>query len=420
MKKHLTLEERNTILIGIKQGCDKATIAKMIGKNKSTVSLEIKKHRTCAHKSNLVLECDNYKHCKYNRKCTKNCPDFKEFYCKRRDRSPGACNGCSNYKYCRFSKYSYNPITADKEYKSLLSSSREGINQTKEEIAIIGEVVSALLLNGQSPYMVIANHPELNITERTLYTYIDLGFFKKRGVDNITLRRKVSRKPTKKLQNLYKKRQDRSYLNGRLYKDYLEFKETNDMTNCIVIQMDTVYNDVSKGPFVQTFKFVDFGFLFILFQKTKTSEDMLKGIDILDELLSPLRGDCSFVILTDRGSEFIKADEGENRKDGSKRFNIFYCDPMCSHQKGSLENNHEELRYILPKNTDLYFLGFDSQEKANLITSNINSAKKEHLKGKSPFDLLDFYYPELVTSLNKFGVKRIKCDDVILTPNLIK
>ena len=84
----------------------------------------------------------------------------------------------------------------------MLSSSREGINQTKEEIAIIGEVVLPLLLNGQAAYMVIANHPELNITERTLYTYIDLGFFKKWGVNNIVLRRKVSRKPTKKLQNL--------------------------------------------------------------------------------------------------------------------------------------------------------------------------------------------------------------------------
>lgn len=44
MKTHLTIEERNTILTGVRQGCDKTTIAEMVGKDKSTISLEIKKH----------------------------------------------------------------------------------------------------------------------------------------------------------------------------------------------------------------------------------------------------------------------------------------------------------------------------------------------------------------------------------------
>ena len=34
MKTHLTIEERNTILTGVRQGCDKTTIAKMVGKDK--------------------------------------------------------------------------------------------------------------------------------------------------------------------------------------------------------------------------------------------------------------------------------------------------------------------------------------------------------------------------------------------------
>lgn len=33
-------------------------------------------------------------------------------------------------------------------------------------------------------------------------------------------------------------------------------------------------------------------------------------------------------------------------KSGNLRARLFYCDPQASHQKGSLENNHIELRYI--------------------------------------------------------------------------
>ena len=51
---------------------------------------------------------------------------------------------------------------------------------------------------------------------------------------------------------------------------------------------------------------------------------------------------------------------------------IFYCDPMASGQKGSLENNHKEIRYICPKENDLNDLVLNSQEKANLIVSHIN------------------------------------------------
>ena len=200
---------------------------------------------------------------------------------------------------------------------------------------------------------------------------------------------------------------------------YINPKSTNDINVlCIVDSMFAFYN--MPELFAQTFKIVEIGFMLVLFHKQKSADDMLKGMDWLDNLLSPLRGVYSFILLTDRGSEFVKADEIEFRKDGSKRFNLFYCDPMCSHQKGSLENNHEELRYILPKETDLYSIGFNSQEKANLITSNINSVKKEKLKGKTPFELLTFYYPQIVAELSKAGIHEVDRDKVNLTPSLIK
>lgn len=78
------------------------------------------------------------------------------------------------------------------------------------------------------------------------------------------------------------------------------------------------------------------------------------------------------------------------------RTRVFYCDPMRAGQKGSLENNHEELRYILPKGVkDLRAIGFTGQDKLNLILSNINSAPVQSCGGKTPFELLQFMFPDL-------------------------
>ena len=114
------------------------------------------------------------------------------------------------------------------------------------------------------------------------------------------------------------------------------------------------------------------------------------------------------------------ADAIEVRPDGTRRTQLFYCDPMSSHQKGSLENNHEEIRYICPKETDLYALGLTDQSKANLISSHINSFPKENLKGKSPFRYLEFMNPKLANRFREFGIIEIEPDKVILRPYLLK
>ena len=186
------------------------------------------------------------------------------------------------------------------------------------------------------------------------------------------LKKKVSRKPTKVTRTKYAPRQDHSFLKGRTYADYNEYLELNP--NVHVVEMDTVYNNVSNGPFIQTFKFLDYDFLICIYHTQKTSDEMLKGILYLEEIL----GDEIFsreveVLKTDRGSEFYLAKEVESRDDGTCRTRIFYCDPMASHQKGSLENVHYLIRDICPKKCDLYNLGFDSQEKADRITNHINS-----------------------------------------------
>ena len=415
---HLTVQERIIIEKGIENGSTKAAIALTIGKDKSTVGKEIKKHRELVHKSSYKINCANMKNCSHNHVCD-NCADFKPFTCNRRDRSPGACNGCSKYTYCRYDKYRYKADFSHKKYREDLVDSRTGINMSYEECKAMADIIVPLIKAGHSPYHIVTNHPELNISEKTLYNYIENGIFREFGLLDIDLRIKTKRKITKKASNKYKKREDKKYLNGRTYDDFINYTAENK--NLSVVEMDTVYNNGSTGPFMQTFKFLDYSFMFIVYQEEKTAKSMVEGVDLLEKILGKdLFNEEVAIIKTDRGSEFCDAEGFEKEENESRRTRIFYCDPMASGQKGSLENNHKEIRYICPKENDLKDLGLNSQEKANLIVSHINSQSKEHLKGKSPLEVMEFMNPALYQKFKDFGIERINKDNIVLKPYLLK
>lgn len=415
---HLTVQERIIIEKGIENGSTKAAIALTIGKDKSTVGKEIKKHRELVHKSSYKINCANMKNCSHNHVCD-NCADFKPFTCNRRERSPGACNGCSKYTYCRYDKYRYKADFSHKKYREDLVDSRTGINMSYEECKAMADIIVPLIKAGHSPYHIVTNHPELNISEKTLYNYIENGIFREFGLLDIDLRIKTKRKITKKASNKYKKREDKKYLNGRTYDDFINYTAENK--NLSVVEMDTVYNNGSTGPFMQTFKFLDYSFMFIVYQEEKTAKSMVEGVDLLEKILGEdLFSEEVAIIKTDRGSEFCDAEGFEKEENESRRTRIFYCDPMASGQKGSLENNHKEIRYICPKENDLKDLGLNSQEKANLIVSHINSQSKEHLKGKSPLEVMEFMNPALYQKFKDFGIERINKDNIVLKPYLLK
>jgi len=415
---HLTVQERIIIEKGIENGSTKAAIALTIGKDKSTVGKEIKKHRELVHKSSYKINCANMKNCSHNHVCD-NCADFKPFTCNRRDRSPGACNGCSKYTHCRYDKYRYKADFSHKKYREDLVDSRTGINMSYEECKAMADIIVPLIKAGHSPYHIVTNHPELNISEKTLYNYIENGIFREFGLLDIDLRIKTKRKITKKASNKYKKREDKKYLNGRTYDDFINYTAENK--NLSVVEMDTVYNNGSTGPFMQTFKFLDYSFMFIVYQEEKTAKSMVEGVDLLEKILGEdLFSEEVTIIKTDRGSEFCDAEGFEKEENESRRTRIFYCDPMASGQKGSLENNHKEIRYICPKENDLKDLGLNSQEKANLIVSHINSQSKEHLKGKSPLEVMEFMNPALYQKFKDFGIERINKDNIVLKPYLLK
>ncbi len=419
--KHLSLSDRRIIEKGIANGYSKSPIAETLGKDPSTIGKEIKLHRYKYHNWSYPLECTAFGRCK-TRNCRKSCPDYVPFVCRRRDRSPGACNGCPKARSCSFDKYKYEAAQAHHDYLMSLKESREGFNITREEASRIGKLIAPLVKKGQSLYVILTNHKdEIHLSEKTLYTYIESGLFRSVGVDlgQMDLIRQVNRKFSRQKARMYKPRNDYSYLKGRLYSDYLSYMKINE--NARVVQMDTIYNSISSGPFIQTFKFMRYGFLFALLHKEKTAAAMNQGVLLLERIL----GEDLFareveVLLTDRGSEFYDLPDIEKRDDGSLRTRVFYCDPMASRQKGSLENKHIELRYILPKETDLYALGLTDQNSLNLVLSHVNSAPKEKLNGRTPFELMEFLSRELYQKFSDYGLISIDKDKVTLKPYLLK
>ena len=405
---HLTLEQREQIQIGLENGLSKKEIAQIIGKDPSTVGKEIKKRRKIKPRNsfNYVSICKHLKECK---KCTKECERYEEITCTRRDRTVGVCNLCPNICKCHLDKYFYRAKQAHESYLYTLKDSREGVNLTTSKAQTIAKIIKPLLKRGQSVYQILKNHPEINIVPKTLYTYIEGDIFKDYGVDRFSLRRQVSMKPRKKI----KERKEPVNYKNHKYEDYLNFVQEHP--NLITTEMDTIYNS-SDGPFIQTFIFQNTGLMIGFLHTEKTSASMASTLDYLQELLQEDYSKLFSLLLTDRGSEFEMFKLFEiNQDTGEFRSNIFYCDPQTPSQKPHVENNHNYVRNILPNGKKMSKL---TQDDLDLMFSHINSAPRESLAGRTPYDVFSFFYGEDI--LRKLNIQKIEKDMVTLQPYLLK
>ena len=239
-----------------------------------------------------------------------------------------------------------------------------------------------------------------------------MGLFKDWGVTNLTLKRKVRRKITKK--NKFKKRKESANYEGRTYTDYIEYKVK--YPNIPTTEMDTVYNNQS-GPYIQTFIFENTSFMIGILHSNKTADSMSESLNKLQEKLTSKEYSSLFsLLLTDRGTEFAKPHQFEiNVNTGEIRSKIFYCDPQQSSQKPHVENNHNFIREILPNGQNWSHL---TQEKINLMLSHINSTPRESLGNKTPYEIFAFIYgKELADKLN---IQKIEKDEVCTTPRLLE
>lgn len=426
-QKHLTLEDRIYIENELNKGTSFKDIAKFLCKDPTTISKEVKAHRLSDwyHKGtfyNAKNFCIHRYHCKKTNACGKivlcgvkcascptcnqTCKDFEKERCNRLDKAPYVCNGCpKKINHCTIAhKYTYNARFSNRKYREKLSDSRAGINLTKHELRKKDRIISPLIEQGQSPYQIVTNHPELELSVRTVYSYLDQGLFTARNID---LKRKVKFKPRKCHKTQIT---NRTVFINRSYHDFQALQLP------FFAEMDTVHSSKESKKTLLTFFFTKEK-LFLAFLMNRCTAGAVR---LVFNRLEKRMGTYEFAsvfeyLLTDRGSEFGDPAALETGVNGIQRTSIYYCDPMRSGQKGGLEQAHTMLRMVLPKGTSFEFL---TQWDLNLIVSHINSTPRESLGGRTPYSVaLETMGRDV---LNAFQLRPIAPDEVNLTPKLIR
>ena len=420
---HLTLDEREYIEHELMNNTSFADIAKYLGKDKTTISKEIKKHRIrkegqsihigfnkCARRYNChrknICSTRCKKECKQCKDCNSVCPDFEDGICFRLKHSPYVCNGCSNRFNCRSTKYYYRALPSFNKYKNILSESRQGINMTELELSNLDKLISPLIKKGQSISHIYQTHDN-PCSRSTLYRYLSKNCF---SVGPIDLPRKVRMKKRreKRIEPKYTKA-----MTNRTYEDFQKYIELHP--ELPIVEMDTV-EGVKGGRVLLTFLFRNSRLMlaFILYEKTQ--KEVLRVFNMLEyELGNELFKKTFPIILTDNGAEFGNPLSLEFNEEGIGRTRIFYCNPRASYQKGMLEKNHEFIRYVLPKGTPFERL---LQTDINLMINHINSLGRASLNWFSPIDVAKFTLDKEV--IKKLNLVKISPDKIHLSTKLLK
>ena len=276
---------------GLNQNKTVFSIAKSLNRTNTAVRNEILRNRylvtektyavhTCENRSDCYLmhvcgdmECNRYCMgcvCVCNRAA---CPQYVPAQCEKITSSPFVCNGCDQFKTgrCKFPKYLYNAKRAQVVYEDKVKASRQGIALTPEEMKELDNLVSPLLLQGQSIKAVFMSHKdEMPCSERTLYNYVDGCYLTARNLD---LQRKVKYKVRYKTND---KRNKQPFTFDRTYADFKKFLMENPDAN--IVEMDTVIGS-QGGKALLTLLFRNCSLMIAILLEKKTVDAVAEALN---------------------------------------------------------------------------------------------------------------------------------------------
>ncbi len=385
--KHMTLQDRMEIQECLYKQMTFKSIARLIEKDATTISKEVKLHAQ-THRNSFV-------------KAEETCPKLLK--------APFVCNGCKlkSSSACPYQRRMYVAKIAQQEYETTLVESREGIALNKAEFYENDRILTERLKKGQHIYQIL-NSSQVTFSKTSVYRYFQKGYL---SASRIDLPRAVKFKPRQKAKADYV---PKGVKIGRAYEDFLLYEEENGLNEHI--ELDTVIGNPG-GKVIMTIHFTSINFMFGLLLEDKTAAEASSKIMKFKNLLSKhgyAFGDIFPVVLTDNGGEFSDVAAFECDASGAQETKLFFCDPMQSSQKPFIEKNHTLFRDIVPKGTS-----FDSftQETVNLVFSHVNSVKRKNFNAKSALDLFSFLYADDLLPL--VGVCRIPDDKVVQSPILM-
>lgn len=386
--------QRETIQILLNKGKSFTEIGEAIGKDRTTISKEIKRNRYIKSYFYDAFDINGI--------------NIATSKCDRLKQKPYVCNNCPNKKFCNKHHLYYEYKLAQKHYENNLIESRSGIDIKPETINDIeSQVVPLIKDKKQSVNQVYINHSDiLYFSKSTFYKYIDIGVF---SLTNADLPKKIKYKKRKHKNVNNENKRELSLLKGRRYEDFIEFSSNHPKMN--IVEMDTVIGKRNSSKCLLTLYIRKTHFMFIFLLNKKDSASVNAKINFIKETLGiKLYSKVFRIFLTDNGSEFFSVLNFE--KDlitGRKVSNIFFCHPYSSYEKHGVEVNHEYIRRVFPKGTS--FNNLNDQIVKNL-QDNINSIPRESLNKETPYNLAKKLYPDLI---EKLECRYIKPDDVSLS-----
>lgn len=386
--KHLTFDERIEIQECLSKGMTFKAIGKLIGKDQTTVSKEVKRH-IYVHTNSFV-------------KTDEVCPYLLK--------APFVCNACKDRirSCCRYPRRMYIAKKAQADYEELLVDARTGIPLNKESFYKTEKIISEAVRSGQHVYHAIQAN-DLPVSTATVYRHIKKSYY---SIGVIDLPRAVKFKPRHSKPREFVPKWAKQ---GRTYSDYLKYTEENNSVT--VVELDTVIGRIG-GKVIMTIHFVQSDFMFGLLLENKTAAEAAEKINDFKSRLAVSGFSFSELIpliLTDNGGEFSAVSAFENDENGLPRTKMFFCESNASYEKSQIEKNHTLFRDIVPGGSS-----FDSftQDTVDLIFSHVNSVKRKQFNGKSAYDMFAFTYSDEIAAA--LGITRIPAKKVIQSPLLLK
>ena len=388
MKKiRLTIEDRMLIEELLKHNYKLKDISRIIEVESSTISREIKNRRIS---------------------------DKRNIECEKTNKYPFICYNCSKKVHCNKKRYYYNYKEAQKDYENKLKYSRIGIDMSIDEVEYWNDYFKDKIKDKNQPILHIFKNIE-NVFPKSIqsfYKYVHKGYFT--SINDEMLARSFSYKPRNKVKKIKTITKDNIVKKGRRISDFETYVKNNP--DCSIVEMDTVIGKFEDTKCILTLYFRNTKLmLMFLIKKYKPSEVTKIFNDIRKNIGNDLYKKLFEVILTDNGWEFSKPDDIEfNHKTGEKLISVFYTEPYSSWQKGSIERNHEFIRYVIPKG-----ITFDNLNKKNVndIMNNINNVQRKSLDYQTPYQLFTKKYGEDISTL--FHLSEIKNDEINLSYKLL-
>jgi len=335
--KHLNETERETIERNYKK-LSISAIAEILGKDKSTISREIKRASIIEYKVNKYISKDpNYPTSIEKR--VYYAEEGEETYERNRER----CGRKSKIGKCE-SLIRYVIENVKSEEKRSIDSA---IGYAKEKNYFPGQYVST----------------------KTFYNWIDKGL---EGINNFDLLHKIGRKARNKSKSKVRKR-----IYGRSIEERpISVKAREEFGHW---EGDLIVGKDNKSYLCSLVeRKTRIGLLFKI--SSKESKNIVEVIDRLKEKYGDNFSKIFKTITFDNGSEF--SDSIGMEKDN--RTHVYYAHPYSSYERGSNENWNGLVRRYLPKGSSFEDL---SEEGINKILNYINTMPRKLLRYRTAMEL---------------------------------